>query len=261
MATGKHRTFTTKNKGRPSRASAQSWCWAHTIKQERGRGRRMRQRQARVRARSKRLKEYDLFDKRARWSYQRNRDHYKQQVASKRRAVLIHADGSLSGIKLLPYTPHEHGVIGSLLGGVPRIVASCTRRKLVLMSIQDEICDEAWSDKAYMVLFKMGICKLVGTIYGRALLVRMTVSDVGQPMVADLPLDDNHSRYYPRQTHATYDPHEHETTQTDDGVHSPSSSSSETEGAHSPSPTRSSEASLTQSSSSSSSSSSSPSLV
>ena len=151
--------------------------------------------------------------------------------------------------------PHEHGVIGSFLGGVPRIVASCQRRKIVLMSIQDEICDEKWADKAYMVLFKMGIHKMVGTIYGRALLVRMAVSDVGQPMVADLPLDDNPFRYYPRQTHATYDPHEHEKTDADDDDDDGSqSSSSSASTPSSPQTTRSSDASLTQSSSSSSSS-------
>ena len=263
-SSGKHRTYANKNKDRPPRAQAQRWCWAETTKRERARERRVRQGQARVRARSERLDEYNLFDARERWAYGRNRDHYKQQVASKRRAVLIHADGALSGIKLLPYTPHEHGVIGSFLGGVPRIVASCTKRKLVLMSIQDEICDEEWSDKANLVLYKMGIHKLVATIYGRALLVRMAVSDVGQPMVADLPLDDDHFRYYPRQTHATYDPHEtgEDTAHSapPSGDSSPSSPPSSPPSPPSPSPSATqSEPSLTQSSSSSSSSSSSPS--
>ena len=124
------------------------------------------------------------FNKRQRWLRQQAAEFKQAQLQSKRRAVLIHENGDVSPLKMLPFTSHPKGVIGSFLGGTPQILAARPSSGVVLLGIQDSICDDEWEMKAYALLKSLNLQKRVGKIYGRALCVRF------RPYKNNVLLDD-----------------------------------------------------------------------
>lgn len=138
------------------------------------------------------------------------RDYRDAQQQSPRRAVLIHPDGTVSPMKLLPATKHPHGVLGSLLGGKPSIIASCKSTGVVLMGLQDTVCDDEWEPAAYELLQCINVHKAVADIYGIVLCVRLCKhKPTGLIFLGDLPLTSfttgacSHV-VYARQSQATY---------------------------------------------------------
>lgn len=116
-------------------------------------------------------------------------DYHDTQKRSQRRAVLIHPDGTVSPMKLLPATKHPHGVLGSLLGGKPSVLASCPNTGVALMGLQDTVCDDEWKPPAYELLQCINVKKGVADIYGIALCVRLCQhKPTGLIYLGDLPL-------------------------------------------------------------------------
>lgn len=128
------------------------------------------------------------LSKEARYQKQQCTDFRNEQRRCPRRAILMHPDGAVSPMKLLAYTTHPDGVIGSLLGGTPQLLACLPAAGIVLMGLQDTICDDEWSPEAYALLRRIRLQKHVGKIYGRALCARLVRHSSGRVMLGDLPL-------------------------------------------------------------------------
>lgn len=146
------------------------------------------------------------LSKREKYIMSLHRETRDEILQSKRRAVLIHEDGAFSPIKMLPFTDHPHGVIGSFLGGVPVVVASHARSGVVMMGLQDSICDEEWSDDANKLIQFLGLDKKVEEVFGRALCFRLTKSSTGQLILGDLQMQEGIDMQCARQIPASYAP-------------------------------------------------------
>lgn len=128
------------------------------------------------------------------WLHQRLRLAVEDTAACKRRAILIHPDGCVSPMRLLSHTNNKRGVVGSLLGGVPVVVAHNKQTNLVAMGLQDSVCDDKWEvgGDAHDVL-RSSCMQIQDTasdgVYGMVLLVRLRQCVyTGRIEVADLPL-------------------------------------------------------------------------
>lgn len=62
-------------------------------------------------------------------------------------------------MKLLAHTTHPNGVIGSLLGGKPQLIACLPAASIVMMGLQDAIYDDEWSPEAYALLRQLQLQK------------------------------------------------------------------------------------------------------
>lgn len=167
--------------------AARRWATITTKTQKEHRRQRQRQQQRNDRAAA--MAKYVHLNKRQRWLRVLRKMQGEAQQRSQRRAILIHPDGSVSPMKMLAHTVNKYGVIGSLLGGPPQLLASLPAAGVALMGLQDTICDDEWEPAAYDLLASLKLRKAVGKIYGRALCVRLAKFPLtGAVLLGDLPL-------------------------------------------------------------------------
>ena len=162
--------------------------WCVVDEKERRQSRSMRAKASRAASKHAARSTYQIWAKAERWKHRRLMQFKADQHASGRRAILVHPDGSLSPMKMLAFTNHPSGVIGSFLGGSPVALAFNKHKNVVLMGLQDEICDEEWGADAYALLKSLRLHKTVRKIYGRALCSRLCMHETGRIMLGDLPL-------------------------------------------------------------------------
>jgi len=164
----------------------EAW-WADVQRKEKRRDRVQRAKQFHQQTKRERMESRVSLSKHSRWQRQQAADFRQAQLQSKRRAVLIHENGNVSPVKMLPFTTHSKGVIGSFLGGTPQVLAARPENGVVLLGIQDSICDDEWELDAYELLKSLNLQKRVGKIYGRALCVRFRPY-LGNVLLDDMPL-------------------------------------------------------------------------
>ena len=120
----------------------------------------------------------------------------------------MHPDGAVSPMKLLAHTTHPDGVIGSLLGGKPQLLACLPAASIVLMGLQDAICDDEWTQKHTPC---SGNCSYTSESakYKGGRYVPPSRHPSGRVMLGDLPLTTyvtGDCHYYVRQTPASLPP-------------------------------------------------------
>lgn len=112
---------------------------------------------------------------------------------SRRRAVIMTAQGLLCPIKLLPYTDHKHGVVGSLFDDQPLPLAYkiLNPRSKLLMFGPNRNFAVPWKIKAYKTAEHIGLTFLQNELKGSALILRMTLNQHNMPYIDDYPILPN----------------------------------------------------------------------
>jgi hypothetical protein len=134
------------------------------------------------------------FDLNMRYHHQLDRTMYELNLMSRRRSIMMQPTGVCSPVVLLPCTKNSRGIIGSFLGGDAKVVAYREipdGSRLVVFSVNDEICDDEWTDGAIAILDRMEF-KILTTkgIFGNALVVQLLESRNGVVSIGDLVIRD-----------------------------------------------------------------------
>jgi hypothetical protein len=138
------------------------------------------------------------FDGNMRYHHQLDRTMYELNLMSRRRSIMMQPTGVCSPVILLPCTNNSRGIIGSFLGGDANVVAFRELpdgSRLVVFCVNDDLCDDEWTDDASAILERMQFKILAGKgIFGNALVVQLLESGDGVVSIGDLVIRDGISR-------------------------------------------------------------------
>jgi hypothetical protein len=200
--------------------------WDGVTRREKRSARHEKQKAYRMHGRAQAFERRRPYTKGMRYLHQSSRRMYELNLMSSRRAIMIQPSGMCSPVVLLPSTRNSRGIIGSFLGGDANVVAFRDigdGTELVVFCVNDDICDDEWSDDANDILkrmdFKMVIMANI-KLHGHALVVRLCRATDGVVYIGDVVIKDGIARsIYCRQTEAPED------TSVDDNSHDPESES------------------------------------